>query len=280
MRFLQGLLMISAVIGVCAGAAPSAALAASVLDQHNDFVATYGVYGGGIQALAIDVGFDFNKTTYVARMDAKPYGALGKLLPWAGHYVTDGVVKKGALIPGKHDRTSAWRDDKSRMFMSYNVNGVLTKMEQFEDESGQSSHKELPLDAALHKGTLDLPTAITDMLVTATDKKTCNYAHDVFDGKRRFALTFKDEGTVKIPPSNVNIFSGAAYVCRMELVPQKGFTGKPRGFYRIQEAARKKGELPVVWLGRAWNGGPIIPVRMMIKSEFGTVLVHLKNIRK
>lgn len=257
----------------------SNAQAASVLDQNNNFDVTYGIYGGGFQALTIDIAFEFDKTHYMNEMNAKPYGALGHLLPWAGKYKTIGVVKKNTLIPVQHDRTSAWRDDKSRLILSYK-NGVLTRKEEIEDETGKAVKKVLPVEKEMHQGTIDIVTAILDMLVKASDKKNCSYTQDVFDGKRRFRMTFKDEGTQNIGASAINIFKGPARLCRMELIPLKGFSGKPRGFYRIQEEARAKGDLPVVWLGQAWKDGPMIPVRMMIKSEYGTVLMHLQKIKR
>lgn len=253
--------------------------AASILSRDNRFTVSYGVYGGGFQALAIDVAFDFDKVDYTVAMNAKPYGVLGSLLPWAGLYQTKGIVQKGVLQPVEHDRISAWRDDKSHVIMSYK-NGVLTKLEEIENEKGKESKKNLPLDKSYHKGTVDLVTGVIDMLIRATDKNNCTYARDMYDGRRRFRMTFKDQGMQTITPSAVNIFSGKAHLCRMELVPLKGFTGKPRGYYRIQEEARTKGELPVVWLGQAWKNGPLIPVRMMVKSEYGTVLMHLKKIKR
>jgi len=260
-------------------AASLPAASASVLDQRNDFQLTYGIYGGGFQALNIDIDFEFDKTHYKADMRAKPFGVLGHLLPWAGHYMTSGTVKKGVLTPSEHDRISAWRDDQSHLTMTYK-NGVLTELKEIEDEKGKPVSEIVPVPKDMHENTIDLVTSVLDMLVKTSDKNNCTYAQEVYDGRRRFRMTFKDEGVTTIAPSAVNIFSGEAHLCRMELIPLKGFTGKPRGYYRIQEDARKKGELPVVWLGRAWASGPMVPVRMMVKSDYGTVLMHLKAVKR
>lgn len=255
------------------------ARAASVLDHSNRFTVSYGIYAGGFQALAIDVAFDVDKTHYMMGMKAKPYGMLGRLLPWAGDYKTVGAVKKGLLVPMQHDRLSAWRDDTSYLIMSYK-DGTLIKKEEIDNENGKTVKKTVPLEKGMHEGTLDLVSAVLDMLVKATDKKTCTYSQEIYDGKRRFRFTFKDEGTKDIAASAINIFKGPSRLCRMELIPLKGFKGKPRGYYRIQEEARAKGELPVIWLGQAWAGGPMIPVRMMIKSEYGTVFMHLQKVER
>lgn len=275
MRSFMRFFVISLTLGI---ALTASARAASILDQKNRFSVTYGIYGGGFQALNIDITYDLNKTDYDARMNAKPYGVLGKLLPWAGKYETKGIIKNATLIPIEHDRISAWRDDKSHVIMSYK-NGQFSQLKEISDEKGKNSSRIVPVEQDLSQDTVDLVTAVTDMLVRSTDKNDCTYSKEVFDGRRRFRMTFKDEGTQNLVKSAVNIFGGTAHVCRMELVPLKGFKGKPRGYYRIQEDARKNGgELPVIWLGQAWKNGPMIPVRMMVKSEYGTVLMHLKAI--
>lgn len=279
-RFFASLLTLVVCFAPFADAATTAPVAQSVLDQRNHFTASYGIYGGGFQALAIQIDYDFDKTHYSADMRAKPYGVLGRLLPWAGDYATKGVVKKGVLIPQQHDRISAWRDDKSHLVMTYK-DGALDQLKEINDEKGKNTSQIITVPKDMSEDTVDLVTAVTDMLVQSTDKNDCSYAKEIYDGRRRFRMTFKDEGTQKLTKSAVNIFTGTAHLCRMELIPLKGFKGKPRGYYRIQEDARTNGgELPVVWLGRAWDGGPMIPVRMMVKSEYGTVLMHLQKIER
>lgn len=244
------------------------------------YVLEYGVYGGGFQALDIDVVIDMEKNNYDARMNAKPYGVLGKLLPWAGLYETEGTIKKGALVPDHHDKTSAWRDDRDRLVMTYK-NGALIKAEKIVNEGKNKKTEILQPPPAYHTNTVDLVTNILAMLRESSFKDRCDFAQDVFDGKRRFRMTFKDKGVTTLQKSALNAFEGKARICAIELIPQEGFAGKkPRGFYKIQEDARKQGTLPIVWLGRFWKGGPLVPVRMLVKSEYGTVIVHLQNAKR
>ena len=259
---------------------PLSGVAGSVLTQSHDFTLHYGVYGGGFQALSIDITFNYSPTQYQTHMAAKPYGVLGHLLPWAGWYTTRGVIQQGTLIPQLHEKQSAWRDDQSHLRIRYDRQGQLIKQEKDETIHGKTHTEIQKPDPSFYINSTDMLSVILTMLATSTDKNTCSYKATVYDGKRRFEMVFSDKGTEKLQRTKYNIAQGKARKCQLELKPLMGFTGKPRGFYKIQEQGRTLGQLPLIWVAPLWPNGPMAPVKLLIKSDFGAVFVHVQGVKR
>lgn len=237
----------------------------------------YGVWAGGFQALDIKLDIRIDAKTYRATMDARPAGVLGRLLPWAGHYVTEGVVQNDMLVPVRHERVSAWRDDQDHLRIAFK-NGAVARVEKIDMHAGKKIVQPRPQPPGMTTGTVDIITAIVGMLRHATKEGNCTFSAIGFDGKRRFKIAFKDMGNDMLPTSKYNIFSNIqARACQLELTPLMGFSGRPRGYYKIQQEARILGQLPRVWLGRMKKNGPYVPARMLVKSEYGAVFIHLEN---
>jgi hypothetical protein len=252
----------------------------SVLNQQHDFTLQYGVYGGGFQALSISIHFEFTGKTYCTTMNAKPYGVLGHLLPWAGWYTTTGHIRNKTLIPQSHEKQSAWRDDKSHLRVTYDAMGKLIRQERDERENGKTHTSVEKIDPTFHKDTIDILTSVLNMLAKGSDLNNCNNRDSVYDGKRRFDMVFTDKGTDTLQKTKYNIAQGTVRKCQLELKPLAGFTGKPRGFYKIQEQGRALGQLPLVWIAPMWQNGPMAPVKLMLKSDYGAVFVHVQGVKR
>jgi hypothetical protein len=249
---------------------PTPLPSAPFLAQRYDYTVHYGVYSGGFKALKISIHYQFLQDQYRLEMKAKPAGVLGYLLPWAGHYQTKGLIRQGQMIPQMHEKQSAWREDQSHLRLTYDSKGQL--IAQTQDNS------DVPLDPLLHQGTVDLPTAILHMLVQAHDQNKTAKDIQTFDGRRRFRMVFTDRGSVRLTPTKYNVASGMMLKSQLELIPVAGFKGKPRGYYMIQEQARARGALPMVWVGALWPKGPFGAVKMLVKSDYGSVFIHLEKI--
>lgn len=259
------------------------AQARSVIHQPQDYTLTYGIWGGGFQILTATVHFEIKKESYRITMHATPTSGIGMLLPWVGEFETRGrITPTGQLVPHYHEKRSAWREDKKLVRMTYDRNGKLVNQVEDETDNGKARVTPVVLDPKLHSGAVDLITAIMRMIVHTTDADNCTYRSVTYDGKRRFAFVFTDKGIDHLTPSSYNIAGkvqgGRAIRCQMEMVPLHDF-GKPRGYYKLQEQGRALGQLPMVWLAPLWSGGPDVPVRMVMKSDFGTMLMHVQAVK-
>ncbi len=107
----------------------------------------------------------------------------------------------------------------------------------------------------------------------------CEGEADIFDGSRRFTLYFKDRGEVQLEASRYNMYEGAARYCTGEIEPKGGkWHEKPRGWLSIQEQGRKKGTLPSMWMGHVDGLSYAVPVKIMVKTDYGALMMHLVNV--
>lgn len=248
------------------------------------FTLRYAMFTGGFQAMTIDMDFTFHDAkavpSYRAELHAKPYGLLGHFLPWAGEYSVTGITKAQNLYPTTHKKISRWRDDMDQYIMTYD-DTKLTRVEKLESEDGKTVKELLVPDPEFTDHTADIMTAaIRTMQHLQHNASSCQNASDVFDGKRRFTLAFHDRGTEALQKSRYNIYNGDSLICDVEMIPLKGYAKKTKGYYKIQEASRAKGHLPRIWFGRLDGNTPnrFIPVKMLVKSDFGAIFVHLQQI--
>lgn len=248
--------------------------------QTDSFRLHYAMYAGGFQAMTMTMDFTFSAAnatpSYQASLHAKPYGVLGHFLPWAGEYSVTGITTNNLFYPLSHTKISQWRDDQDRYVMTYRNHNMIS-LQKTEIDNGKTTTDNAMPDASFYSGTVDIMTAAIRVMERLDQGQDCTTSSDVFDGKRRFRLGFTPQGTEQLTASRYNMFNGTATVCDVEMFPLKGYKKKPTGYYKIQEAARKRGHLPRVWFGTIGTNKNVVPVKMLVRSEYGAVLVHLQK---
>ncbi len=248
----------------------SQALAASGIQSM-----VYEVYAGGIHAVRASMDIDMREDgRYDMVMSAHTRGFLGSLAPWEGTFESHGwVMEDGEYRPELHKSTTIWRDESEIKEYKYNRNGGFDGLIITDHE--KPPHKK-EVNDELTQGTTDAFTAVLDVLSTIAAGGECNSSSEVFDGKRRFEQIFVHEETGTLEASRYNIFEGVAAQCYVEVKPLAGaWHKKPRGWMSIQEQGRERGTMPTVWIGKLSKDGPAIPVKVRVKTEYGTLFMHL-----
>ncbi|MCB9982824.1 MAG: DUF3108 domain-containing protein [Rhodospirillales bacterium] len=235
----------------------------------------YEVYAGGIHAVQAKLDLDLSKKgQYDLVLDAKTRGFLGSLIPWEGTFESHGwVFKDNKFQPQKHQSTAAWREEKDIKEYLYNKDGSFKSL-RVTDEHSENELREIPDEVT--NGTVDALTATLQVLESYNNDKTCAGESEVFDGKRRFKQIFKHQKVVTLTESKYNIYGGPAAECTVEVVPVNGeWHKKPRGWMSIQEQGREKGTMPTVWIAQIAQDGPAVPVKIRVKTAYGTLFMHL-----
>lgn len=236
----------------------------------------YEVYAGGIHAVQATLDIQFAEDgDYEIILSAKTRGLLGKLAPWNGVFKTTGIRKNdGRFQPLMHSSIATWRDEEESKLYQYNVDGSFAGLTITEFE--KEPRTETP-DAGLTDQSVDILTSTLDMLVNIASGQSCAGRYEVFDGKRRFAKTFQpDEEEHFLNASKYNIYGGQAYECTVEVEPLAGaWHQKPRGWMSIQEQGREKGTMPTIWVGMPEAGALPVPVKILVKTNYGTLFMHL-----
>ncbi|MEZ5815396.1 MAG: DUF3108 domain-containing protein [Alphaproteobacteria bacterium] len=234
----------------------------------------YEVYAGGIHAVQAKLDIDLRKKgRYDLVMDAKTRGFLGSLIPWEGRFESHGWALEGGYQPEKHQSTASWREDLDIKEYLYNKNGSFKSLRITNDKS-DGEIQDVPGEVT--DGTVDALTATLEILKNYNEAGKCEGSSDVFDGKRRFKQVFEHKKSVTLEKSKYNIYGGPAAECTVEVIPVNGeWHKKPRGWLSIQEQGRAKGTMPTVWIAQMSENGPAVPVKIRVKTAYGTLFMHL-----
>ncbi len=236
-------------------------------------VAYYDVYASGFKAVTAKVIMNTQKDRYDVSLSAATQGVLGKMAPWQGSFETSGWILKDRLQPETHISTAIWKGDEEIKEYSYTKSGAFQKL--ITRESGKKPVTDIP-DKKLTDRTIDTLTATFDVFENVAAGKPCEGSADVFDGKRRFTQIFNPLPDETLKRSKYNIYEGKAARCTLEVIPGEGeWHERPRGWLSIQEQGRDRGTMPTVWAASLSKGEPAMPVKIMVKTAYGTLFMHL-----
>lgn len=246
--------------------------------EQNDFQKVrYDVFASGFHVLDAKMEMDYReKGRYSVGFTAKTHGFLGALVPWSGGFASEGwVSRKRDIQPETHESTSVWRGEKEVKTYTYTKGGKFVDLVTLYDH--KKPKRKVP-DPKLTKDTTDALAAAIQVMEHVSDGNDCNGESIVFDGKRRFKMVFRHKGFVMLEKTRYNAYSGPAVECTMEVVPIEGaWHKKPRGWFSIQEQGREKGQLPTLWLAQVSKNAVVVPVRIRVKTEYGTLFAHMTH---
>ncbi len=247
--------------------------------SENIQLMTYQLYAGGINAVRakLEVAYE-NEDRYKVELFATTQGFLGKLAPWQGTFETHGWrLKDGQEVPELHKSTAVWKEEEDIKEYSYSKDGTFKGLHIIEAGKEEPAKE---LDDELVQGTTDALTAALQAMKSVSSSGVCaeneNESDEIFDGRRRYKLVFHHRAEEMMTASDYNVYEGPAVRCEVEVVPVAGaWHKKPRGWASIQEQGRAKGSLPTVWLAKIDETGPAVPVKLRVKTDYGTLFMHL-----
>ncbi len=244
-------------------------------DKEQKQSVQYHVYAGGIHALEANLNLSFSDDArYSSVLTAKTYGLLGRLAPWDGIFESHGWA--GTINrPEMHQSTATWRGSEETKTYRYNKDTSFDGLKIIDDGKKK---KVKAVDSKLTNGTTDILTSTLNTMQMVAAQNKCDGTDEVFDGKRRYKIHFKQKSEVILEASKWNVYSGPAVQCTVEVEPVAGaWHKKPRGWLSIQEQGRERGKIPTVWFAKVAEGKPAIPVKVMVKTSYGTLFMHMTS---
>jgi len=138
----------------------------------------------------------------------------------------------------------------------------------------------VPVAAALIRGATDATTGLIRALALMPRGGACGGTIPVYDGRRRFDVRLKPEGTQDLAPTKLSGYAGPASACRLTFRNiAGGRTPERTMFWRQVDAAGDAGFPTLVHLAPVSPGGEMMPVRVEVDSPFGWAIVHLKGVQ-
>ena len=238
--------------------------------------AIYDVYASGVHVLEAQLDLSEENGRYDFSFKAHTRGFLASLLPWTGTYISQGWLENGNYIPELHKSHSVWKDEIDGKEFHYTKDGGFQEL--IVTEKGKTEKADVPPE--LSEGTIDAYSAALKVFAKIAAGGACEGKDDIFDDKRRFTQVFHPKDNSEIKPTEYNVYTGPASVCEVEVVPNGGkWHKKPRGWMNVQEQGRRLGALPTMWAAKLNETGPAMPLKVMIKTDYGTLLIHLAEYR-
>lgn len=246
-----------------------------------DYKISYDVYASGFHALEVDfdLSIDDKQDKYGVNLFTATHGLLGTLVPWKGNFYAEGAILNDQYFqPLLHRSSAQWRGEEDVREYRYDEQGHFVSYKRVEEGVNKTPDS---LDEKLTEGTTDVLSATLNMMAQLDGDNPCDSKADIFDGKRRFELSYSLESTSELKASRYNKFEGTAYKCIAEVEPKGGkWHKKPRGWLSIQEQGRELGKLPTIWMGKPKEIDRYIPVKVLIKTQYGAMMLHLTGAHK
>ncbi len=237
----------------------------------------YDVFAGGIHAVQADMILDYRTAgQYAMKFSAQTRGLLGSVAPWEGTFESRGqALADGQRVPQFHESVAMWKNEREVKTYNYNKDGSfknLVTLYKHKKPKTTIPEKELTDE------TMDALTATILVMEHVADGGDCEGEKDVFDGKRKFKMTFRHQRFVMLEKTRYNAYSGPAAECTVEVKPVAGaWHKKPRGWLSIQEQGRERGTMPTVWLAQVTKNAVTVPVRVRVKTAYGTLFMHMTH---
>ncbi|GAB5469875.1 MAG: hypothetical protein Kilf2KO_29050 [Rhodospirillales bacterium] len=230
----------------------------------------YEVYKGGFHLL--DIGMDLNlgqPGRYEAGLDAVLVGAPALIFSYRLDMKIAGERQGGVFTPNlfRQDVDNGRKKKKEWMELAFDARGVP----QVTGDPLPAKEDRPTVTSERRRGALDPLSGVLDVVGKIAAQGDCNVEASVFDGRRRFDVVSQDAGMKTLPASSINIYSGPARLCELSVRPLAG--------YRFD--GRDKKSLPRVidvYMAPPAPGLPELPVRMVARSDWGAVLVHLVKV--
>jgi hypothetical protein len=257
--------------GFCA---PAAKLAKSKIPTLPPIFITYDIYVGGFHLVQTRVWFEEQKNDYHVVVKAGTHGFWGWLIPWETTLDAYGFIKGDRLEPKEFYSHDEWGHKLRITKIHYNAKGDAVP--EF-DPPNHDENREI-VTPEERKNSLDPVTALLQMLAHVAVQKSCAIPVPVFDGKRRFDITGRDEGTGVTEGEEYGVYSGNARLCGADfkMISGEWKDREHANFWKKTETEAGRDPF-LIWLAPPAPGLPEMPVRLESGSVAGLVVVHLAS---
>lgn len=226
----------------------------------------YAIYAGGFEVLQASILLDVGRDDYEVEVSAETQGLIGTFFPWQNLSRSVGLMRDGEAAPRSHRQSGTWRGRERAVSLDYDDTGRVVADVRPPDDPAERD----PVPPEMVPGTTDPLSAVLSVATGVAAGRGCTGTVQVFDGRRRYDLSFRTVGNRQLAPNRYSVFSGPAVHCE---VTSKVLAGrwKQEGVVTEQE---KRAPVALM-LAPVVEGLPPVPVRLEGESRFGDVIMHL-----
>ena len=239
----------------------------------------YTVAVGGLVAFEAQVTLMVDEDHYRIALEAAPQGMMHYLIPWSLSAEVEGRHDAGgwAARPVHYRSVSSWRGKERSVRIDYDESGLVQEVQAIpplRDDEFEA------VPAYLIPGSVDLMTGVFEVLLRLDAGAICQAAVPVYDGRRRFEVSFEALGKHVLAKNSLSFFSGEATACRITSRVLAG-RRKEDGNLQQAEAKSREGGVPITaYAAPLSTTGHNMPVRINFDSAMGLVVIHLKSLEE
>ncbi len=165
---------------------------------------------GPFDAATTRFTYTLNPSAYGVTSKVKTDGVFNTLYPFKANYATTGKIKKEKFETATYHYDSQSRFNKRSKELVYDDNGRPLYRLSTKNGKQKKSGVDTTIDST---DTTDLQTIFAKLAKQYNDVRFCDARMQVFDGKKRFDVIFKDEGKEELPSQEGLAYSGTAAKC-------------------------------------------------------------------
>lgn len=232
----------------------------------------YDVYLGGLNVFAFDAALAVDGDDYVISGGGATKGVAKMIWKWAVEATARGTVGEGGVRAHIYNLAITRKEKNKYMRLAFRDGGNFAIHRTPPDSPRKRKRRDLP--DAVPPGTLD-PVSVALALGGALARgESCGGTFPVFDGNRRFNLTFTELGEERLSIPGFLAYRGRAVRCRFAMERISGFRRK---HVKMRFAEGKGLQPPEVWLARLNDRLPLIPVQFRADFNLGYMLIYIKS---
>lgn len=188
----------------------AAAIAADAraLSVKHDFTAFVGLFN----ASTAEFEYVLLPHEYAVRSTVRTNGTFNLLYPFEAQYFTGGRIENGRMETAAYRYESQSRFSKRSKETVYDRNGQ--PVYSISTKNGKQKKRKFKISAD-NKNTTNLQTVLAAIAKHYNEVRFCDSEMRIFDGKKRYNVIFRDEGTEELKPNDNSPFFGAAAKCSM-----------------------------------------------------------------
>lgn len=266
----------AALFGLLAGAAPANAAEPAQTpnraETQSDVAAGFTIYVGGVLFVEGHFKAEVAGDAYRLNTYMETTGLAHRLYPAVYKLMSMGRIAGESIEPEKFVSDTVARDDKRLVTLTYDD----ARMPSLSATPPYSEDDIKDVRPDQQRATQDPVSAF--LLPVSAGDTPCARTIPIFDGKRRFNLTFAHQGTKKIVPHDTSVPDGwgpslDTIVCTMHYEA----ISPPAKKRRFTTMLRRNDEMKI-WFAAFDEGRVYLPVRFEIPTPLGSAVMELKNL--
>ncbi len=231
----------------------------------------YTVYLGGLNIFTLQANLKMDGDRYVISGGGETQGMIRLMWRWAVRARAQGTLNGDGVVPNTYDVATTRKQKNRKLRLAFNGGGYEIARTP-PDSPRKRKRRKLP--KTIPQGTLD-PISVSLAVAGAVARgESCGGTIPVFDGNRRYDLTFTKKGEDRLTKPGFSIFSGRAIRCEFAMKRISGFK-RNRVALRFWDDAEI--EPPMVWVAKLAKGLPLVPVQFQADFNMGYMIIYLSK---